>query len=110
MVDNVFLKHYNPPVGDASMTMNIHSNDNKKRSLHRIKIIQGHLKAVEKMIENDDYCVDIIHQSRAIQTALKKLDMFILETHLKTCVVHQIHDNQEERTVKELLTLYDYKE
>ncbi|MCA9386105.1 metal-sensitive transcriptional regulator, partial [Candidatus Dojkabacteria bacterium] len=44
----------------------------KDRALHRIRIIQGHLKSVEKMIEEDKYCVDIVHQSRAVQKALKK--------------------------------------
>ncbi len=79
----------------------------KQRALHRIKIIQGHLKAVEKMLEEDRYCVDIIHQSKAIQAALKKLDHLILSDHLKSCVVHQIKDGKEKRTVQELLELFE---
>ncbi|HSX39050.1 MAG TPA: metal-sensing transcriptional repressor [Candidatus Saccharimonadales bacterium] len=79
----------------------------KTKALHRIKIIQGHTKAVERMIDGGDYCVDILHQSRAVQTALRKLDLFILENHLKTCVVDQIQNKEEDKTVKELLTLYE---
>lgn len=79
----------------------------KQKALHRIKIIEGHIKAVEQMIDKDTYCVEIIHQSRAIQKALRKLDMFILEEHLKTCVVHQIKNHEEAKTVPELIRLYE---
>lgn len=78
----------------------------KQKAIHRIKIIGGHIKAVERMLENDAYCVDVIHQSRAVQTALKKLDMSILENHLKSCIIEQVKDNQEEKAIAELLTLY----
>lgn len=81
----------------------------KQKALHRIKIIKGHVQAVENMIDHDAYCVDVIHQSRAIQTALKKLDMFILEEHLKSCVVDQIKNNDEARTVAELVRLYEVR-
>lgn len=81
----------------------------KDKALHRIKIIQGHLKAVEKMLQDDQYCVDIVHQSRAVQKALKNLDLLLIENHLKTCVVHQIHNNEEQRTTQELLRLFEYK-
>jgi len=81
----------------------------KKRALHRIKIIQGHLKGIEKMLEEDQYCVDIIHQSMAVQKALKKLDIFIIEDHLKTCVIDQIKDGDESKTVEELKQLYEMK-
>ena len=81
----------------------------KDRALHRMKIIQGHLKKIEKMIANDQYCVDVVHQSRAVQKALKKLDLLIIENHLKTCVVHQIHAGKEEKTSQELLQLFEYK-
>lgn len=81
----------------------------KDKALHRIRIIQGHLSAVEKMLQNDDYCVDIVHQSRAVQKALKQLDLLLIENHLKTCVIHQIHNNEEKRTTDELLKLFEYK-
>ncbi|MCA9379821.1 metal-sensing transcriptional repressor [Candidatus Dojkabacteria bacterium] len=81
----------------------------KDKALHRIKIIQGHLKAVEKMLQDDQYCVDIVHQSRAVQKALKNLDLLLIENHLKTCVVNQIHNHEEKRTTEELLKLFEYK-
>ncbi len=81
----------------------------KDRALHRIKIIQGHLTSVEKMLIDGTYCLDVVHQSRAIQKALKQLDLLIIENHLKTCVVDQILKKQEKRTIEELLKLFEYK-
>ena len=81
----------------------------KQRALHRIRIITGHLSSIEKMLENDTYCVDIIHQSRAVQKALKNLDMLIIGDHLNGCVVHQIKSGQEKRSTAELLRLFAYK-
>lgn len=81
----------------------------KARSVHRIKIIQGHLKKIETMLQNDSYCLDVVHQSRAVQSALKKLDLLIIEEHLKTCVVSQIKSGKETTTTEELLKLYEYK-
>ena len=54
--------------------------DIKKRALHRTKILQGQLRGVEKMIENEDYCVDIITQSLAIQSSLRSLNKLLVET------------------------------
>jgi DNA-binding FrmR family transcriptional regulator len=80
-----------------------------KKALHRIKIIQGHLQSIQTMIEEDTYCVDIIHQSRAVQKSLKKLDLFLLEDHLKTCVKHHMQNGKDELATEELLRLYEYK-
>jgi DNA-binding FrmR family transcriptional regulator len=88
--------------------MHNHEPKNQK-SLHRIKIIQGHLKAVEKMITEEVYCVDIIHQSMAVQKALKKLDMEIMAEHLRTCVADQMKNGEEEKSISELLKLYEMK-
>lgn len=81
----------------------------KDRALHRIKIIQGHLRSVEQMLEDNKYCVDIVHQSRAIQKALQKLDMLIMEDHLKGCVVNQIKRGQDKKSITELLQLFEYR-
>lgn len=79
----------------------------KDRALHRIKIIQGHLKKVERMLSSDEYCIDIVHQSLAIQRALRKLDTLVIEKHLKTCVIHQVKTGEEEKTTQELLKLFE---
>ncbi len=92
--------------------IHVHTDTNvelKAKNLHRIKIIQGHLKAIQNMIENDQYCVDVIHQSMAVQRAMKKLDMEIMQNHLETCVIDQIANGEHKRAVAELLKLYEMK-
>lgn len=83
--------------------------DFKKTLLHRIKIIKGHLAAVERMVDKDEYCIKVIHQSLAIQKALKNMDSVIMEGHIKHCVVEQAKKGQEAKIVEELLGIYKYK-
>jgi len=61
----------------------------KDKHLHRIKIIKGHVQAIQNMLEKDEYCIDIVHQSQAVQKSLKKLDALIMKDHIKHCVVEQ---------------------
>ncbi|KXK26141.1 MAG: Copper-sensing transcriptional repressor CsoR [candidate division WS6 bacterium OLB20] len=61
------------------------------------------------MLKDDAYCIDVVHQSRAVQSALKKLDLLIIEDHLNGCVIDQIRNGEEERTTDELLKLFEYK-
>lgn len=84
-------------------------NDIKQKKLHRIKIIKGHVAAVEKMIEHDEYCIKVLHQSLAIQKALKKLDMEIMEHHLKHCVIDGANKGNNEKIINELVDIYNYK-
>lgn len=80
-----------------------------KKILHRIKIIKGHVSAIEKMIEDDRYCVDIVHQSLAVQKSLKKLDALIMSDHIKHCVVDQAKVGNSEKITEELLKIFEYK-
>ncbi|OGC76127.1 hypothetical protein A2619_02095 [candidate division WWE3 bacterium RIFOXYD1_FULL_39_9] len=89
--------------------MEKHTKTKKEKACHRLKIISGHVKAIEKMVVNDEYCLDILHQSLAVQKALKKFDMYIMEDHLKHCVVQQAKDGQDAKIVSELLSIYSYK-
>ncbi|HRI05929.1 MAG TPA: metal-sensing transcriptional repressor [Candidatus Dojkabacteria bacterium] len=82
----------------------------KEKLTHRIKIIEGHIKAIKNMIENDEYCVDIVLQSLAVQKSLKGMDMQIIEDHLKSCVADQIKNGEEQKAIKELLDIYNLKQ
>ena len=85
--------------------------DIKKRALHRTKILQGQLRGVEKMIENEDYCVDIITQSLAIQSSLRSLNKLLVENHLRTHVTDMFDAGGEERekAMAELLAVFELK-
>ena len=61
------------------------------------------------MIEEDRYCVDIVHQSLAVQKSLKKLDTLIMSDHIKHCVVDQAKEGNSEKITEELLKIFEYK-
>jgi CsoR family transcriptional regulator, copper-sensing transcriptional repressor len=75
----------------------------KDRILHRLKIARGHLNKVITMVESDEYCVDVIHQSQAVQKALKEIDHLTLEQHLNTCVVDHIKNGETKKSVEEVM-------
>lgn len=75
----------------------------KERQLHRLKIARGHLEKVIRMVEDGDYCIDILHQSQAVQNALKETDSIILENHLKTCTADAIQSGKSEEAIKEIM-------
>jgi len=80
----------------------------KGEALKRLSIAQGHLEKVAHMIEEEDYCPDVIHQSRAVQAALKKVDEIILHGHLHSCVLKDIHgpEAKNEELVDEIVDLF----
>ena len=79
--------------------------DTQERILHRLKISQGHLKKVIKMVEDGQYCIDVIHQSQAVQRALEEVDSLVLENHLKTCAAEAIRGGRQEEAIKELMNV-----
>ena len=84
-------------------------DDVKSRAIHRFKIAKGHIDSIIGMIEDDAYCLDIVHQSRAVQKALQKIDLLLIEDHLSHCVIDQIKSGEEKRSQEELLKLFEYK-
>ena len=84
---------------------------NDKRDLmNRLKTIEGHVRGVQRMVEDDVYCIDILKQTQAIQRALDKFNSLILAGHLNGCVTTAIRgeDPQErERVVTELLQVFE---
>jgi CsoR family transcriptional regulator, copper-sensing transcriptional repressor len=84
-------------------------DDLKKRALHRSRILQGQLRGVEKMIDNEDYCVDIITQTLAIQKSLRSLNKLLVENHLRTHVSEMFDEGgtQRDAAVAELLTVFE---
>ena len=80
--------------------------DTTDRILHRLKIAQGHLKKVLQMVEDREYCIDIIHQSQAVQAALKEVDILVLENHLKGCVSDAIKNGKEKKVIPEIMDIF----
>lgn len=80
--------------------------DSRKQALRRMKIIAGQVQALERQIEEDRYCMDVLDLSMSIQKALRSLDSLVIEGHLRTHVVEQMTGGEIDRAVGELLRLY----
>ncbi|MBI4080928.1 MAG: metal-sensing transcriptional repressor [Candidatus Levybacteria bacterium] len=78
----------------------------QQRVVHRLRIAKGHLDTVLRMAEDGKYCIDVINQSRAIQSALKEIDYLLLENHLQTCVVDLVNKGKAKRSAEEIMTLF----
>ena len=82
--------------------------DLKKRAVHRSRILQGQMKGLEKMIEKEEYCIDILTQILAVQRSLGSLNKLVLENHLRTHVKEQMKSpSHQEKAIQELLDLYE---
>lgn len=79
----------------------------KEDVLKRLNYIEGHLKGIRKMVDEDKYCVDILRQTYAVRKAIEKLEAIILENHLHACVPEGINDGKEDEIIEELLQLFN---
>lgn len=82
----------------------------KKQHVNRINYVRGHLKGIEKMINDDRYCIDVILQIGAAIKALKKITDMILESHMNTCMTQAIrgkNEKERKKKIKELLELFE---
>ena len=79
-------------------------------ALRRMKTIEGHLRGVIRMMEEDAYCIDVIRQIQAVDAALNKVSTQILENHLNSCVITAIKGNnarEREKVLKEIAEVFE---
>ena len=79
--------------------------------LNRLKSVDGHLRGVIKMVEEDAYCMDVIKQLQAVQGAIGRVNALLLQDHLQTCVTTAIRGDapaERERVIGELLGLFEH--
>ncbi|HEY7122798.1 MAG TPA: metal-sensitive transcriptional regulator [Ktedonobacterales bacterium] len=79
----------------------------KADMLKRLSYIEGHLGGIRKMVETDQYCVDILRQTYAVRKAIEKFEALMLEGHLHHCVPEGIKGGREEAVIEELVQLYN---
>lgn len=87
-------------------------NEETPNIVRRLKSIEGHVRGVEKMVEDGAYCIDIVSQINAIQAALHKVNAMVLDRHLHTCVTTAIRGddpNERERVIDEILGVFNAK-
>jgi DNA-binding FrmR family transcriptional regulator len=81
----------------------------KEEALNRLRTIEGHIRGVTRMVEEEAYCIDILHQTLAIQRAIDKLNHDVLEGHLQSCVTKALqgqNHQDRERVIRELLDVF----
>jgi DNA-binding FrmR family transcriptional regulator len=81
-----------------------------EEALQRMKTIQGHLNGVTRMIEDEEYCIDIIRQVQAVQSALNKVSKIVLDDHMKSCMVTVVDGEdpaERERVFMEISEVFD---
>jgi len=81
----------------------------KDKLVQRLKIIEGQVRGLQKMISEDKYCIDVITQTSAVKQALSNIEDVLMESHLGTCAIHQIQSGQIEKAKKEILKVYTLK-
>ncbi len=86
-----------------------HTKTKKDNVLHRLKIARGHLEKVIAMVEEDQYCIDVITQSKAVQNALSKVDALLLEDHLTHCVVEHVQEGRAKQAIDEIMKVFERK-
>jgi CsoR family transcriptional regulator, copper-sensing transcriptional repressor len=79
-------------------------------ALTRLKNAEGHLRGVERMVEEEAYCIDVIRQIQAVQAALNKISAMILEEHLNSCLITAVRGedaDERERVLREIADVFE---
>lgn len=84
--------------------------DTQERIIHRLKIAKGQLESVMKMVEDDKYCIDVLHQMQAVESALKETGNLVLENHLKCCVADSITRGKKDEAIGEIMQVFRKKQ
>ena len=79
----------------------------KHDALKRLSYIEGHLRGIRKMVEEDAYCVDILKQTYAVQRALAKFDEVLMKEHIGHCVPVGIREGRDQEVLAELSQLFE---
>ena len=76
----------------------------------RLKTIEGHVAGIRRMLEQGDYCIDVIRQIQAVQSALTKVSKIVLDEHLHSCVITAVQgedQTERERVLQEIIDVYE---
>jgi CsoR family transcriptional regulator, copper-sensing transcriptional repressor len=82
----------------------------KQDTLQRLKSVEGHIRGIERMVEADAYCIDLIRQIQAVQAALNKITTNVLDDHLRTCLTSAVRGDdadERERVLGEIREVYE---
>lgn len=84
-------------------------DQSKLKQIRRLKIIEGQIRGLREMIEQDTYCIDIITQTSAVKQALSGVEDAIMEMHLSSCAMQQMQQGNAAKMQAEILKVYRLK-
>lgn len=84
-------------------------NKNKDKIIRRLKLLEGQIRGLQKMVDVDTYCIDVITQTSAVKQGLSNVEDLLLENHLSHCVHGQVKAGQKDKTKEEILKVYRLK-
>ena len=79
-------------------------------ALPRLKTVEGHIRGIQRMVEEEAYCIDVIRQIQAVQAALNKISAMILEEHLNSCLITAVRGedaDERERVLREIADVFE---
>lgn len=85
------------------------ADKNKDKIVRRLKLIEGQVRGLQKMVESGTYCIDVITQTSAVKQGLSNVEDLLLENHLGTCILDQIKSGQTAKAKAEILKVYKLK-
>lgn len=81
----------------------------KKKMVRRLKLIEGQVRGLQRMVDGDAYCIDIITQTSAVKQGLSNVEDLLLENHLGGCIISQIKSGEVTKAKGEILKVYKLK-
>ena len=78
----------------------------KDKAIRRLKLIEGQIRGLQRMVYDEKYCIDIITQTSAAKEALSGVEDLMLENHLSTHIIQQIRSGKNKQAVSEILKVY----
>ena len=81
----------------------VSSGDDKKKILTRLRRIEGQTRGIQRMVDEDKYCVDIMTQIAGVQSALEQVSLLLMENHLLHCVTEAVQEGKGEEKISEIM-------
>jgi len=79
-------------------------------ALRRLQTVEGHIRGIQRMVEDDTYCIEVIHQIQAVQAALNKISTLILQEHMNSCLITAVRGedaSERERVLGEIVDVFE---
>jgi DNA-binding FrmR family transcriptional regulator len=93
---------YTIQAGDVEVVDREHQHEHHQQVLNRLARIEGHVRAIKKMVETDTSCPDVLVQIAAVRSALNSVGRVILEDHFQSCMVDAVEKDDYEQALRDL--------